>query len=159
MSKPKSWLGALGGGRTVLHARTTIGLLATVALLLVGCHAATSLSPGAAVPAVRGTVEFTASSTSAGPAALHTQALMSEVASASTVSLIDPTTGNTVASSVTDASGSFILTFSNFNPSNGSAYTLEAVKGLSVGQAPNRPGAAAVRIRTLLFWNNGWQSL
>ncbi|MBI6546971.1 MAG: hypothetical protein HY692_09270, partial [Cyanobacteria bacterium NC_groundwater_1444_Ag_S-0.65um_54_12] len=43
--------------------------------------------------------------------AYHTAATLGEVANAATVSLIDADTGNTVASSVTDASGSFLLTF------------------------------------------------
>lgn len=89
----------------------------------------------------------------------NAQATLTEVANAATVSLIDAVNGNTVGSSVTDASGSFVLTFKAFNPVSGAPYTLEAVKGLAVGGSPNRAGAAALRVRTLLFWNSGWQSL
>lgn len=88
----------------------------------------------------------------------HPQALMSEVTTSATVSLIDAATGNTVASTLTDASGAFVLTFADFSPADGSSYVLEAVKGLSVGGSANRAGTAAVRLRTYLFWNSGWQS-
>ncbi len=132
------------------------GLAAVV--LLAGCPAPlvpkTTLadSPTAqGAYTVRGTVSF--------QPRYQTQATLGEVANAATVSLIDAVTGNTVSSSVTDASGSFVLTFTNFTPIDGKPYVLEAVKGLSVGGQPNRVGAGVVRIRTLLFWNGGWQSL
>lgn len=85
-------------------------------------------------------------------------ATFSEVTIGATVSLIDPATGNTVASSLTDGTGAFVLTFNGFTPTSGAAYVLEAVKGLSSGGSPNRAGSAAARLRTFLFWNNGWQS-
>jgi sugar lactone lactonase YvrE len=91
--------------------------------------------------------------------ARHTQAALSEVGNGASVSLIDATTGNTISSTVTDASGSFILTFTGFNPTPNAPYVLEAIKGLSVGGASNRAGAKAASIRSLLFYNGGWQSL
>lgn len=131
------------------------GLSLSLALGVGGC-----LAPAPPVPAARtmsalpltGSVTFDA-------AGRLTQAEMSELGNAATVSLIDATSGNTLGSSVTDASGNFVLTFDTLIPSNGSTYVLEAVKGLSVGGNPNRAGASAVRVRTLLMWENGWKSL
>ena len=86
------------------------------------------------------------------------QVVMADLAKGATVSLIDLASGNTVASSISDASGQFVLTFENFTPTPGVGYILEAVKGLSLGSAPNHPGLPAVRVRTVLVWNGGWQS-
>lgn len=119
------------------------------ALVLIGCQAAPSTSPRPLV--LHGTVSF--------ETGRHAQATMGEVTQSATVTLIDASTGNTLGSSVTDASGAFTLTFTGFSPSSGASYYLEALKGLSVGGAANRAGASAARLRTLLFWNSGWQSL
>ncbi len=141
-------------------------------LVLAGC-AALPPSPGQAGLEMRGHVSFAVNSpdrptlagtsqdrpTLTGTSPYRVLALLAEVANAATVSLIEAQGGNTVASSVTDERGGFVLTFQNFTPVSGAPYTLEAVKGLAVGGKPNRPGAAAVRVRSLLFWNGGWQSL
>jgi len=89
----------------------------------------------------------------------QTQATITEIASGATVSLIDATTGNTVASTVTQASGNFTLSIPGFNPVTGQPYFLEAVKGLSAGGSQNRTGAAAARVRTLVLRNGSWTSL
>lgn len=100
-------------------------------------------------------------------ASFKTQATMTEVASASTVSLIQAEAsgsipaGTTRASTVTDASGSFTLSFgSGFVPDPTLSYYVEAVKGLSAGGLPNRAGASIARIRTVVAWNgSGWLTL
>jgi len=128
-------------------------------LAMAGCTSACHAVGGARVPAIApqtlptlaGQVRFDRSRT--------VQAALTDVANAASVALIDGVAGNTVSSTVSDASGSFQLTFSNFTPTLGYPYVLEAVKGLPVGGAPNRVGAAAARLRTLVFWNGSWQSL
>lgn len=92
------------------------------------------------------------------PGLLRVQTTPGEVANAATVALIDALTGNTIGSSVTDENGNFTIVLGT-DPAPGVAYLLEAIKGLSVGGKPNRPGAPAIRIRTYLYWNGGWQSL
>ncbi len=88
------------------------------------------------------------------------QATTTEVAQAATVSLIDPATGNTVTTTLTRPDGSFSLTFARWTPTADRPYLLEALKGLSVGGSPNRAGASAARIRTLISKVNGsWTSL
>lgn len=106
--------------------------------------------PAQGVPPVVGQVSFDAPQ--------RVQATFPEVTTEAIVSLIDAGTGNTLGSSITNSSGGFVLTFNGFTPSNGTAYILEAVKGLSVGGSPNRAGAPAVRLRSYLYWNAGWQS-
>jgi hypothetical protein len=139
-------------GRNVTHRATRWLGLGGAAIALTACTAGRpALAPTAIVPSLSGHVSF--------EPPRHTQATMTEVANAATVSLVDAVGGTTVSSSVTDSAGNFVLTFSNLTPPPGAVYVLEAVKGLSAGSGPNRAGAAAVRIRTLLFWNNGWQSL
>ncbi len=148
------------------------GLVAASALALTSCNFprwpvpsapadSSQRDPGQSQPQhgpIRGVVSW-ASSKTLSPTSFRLQAGLTEVANAATVSLIEAQGGNTVASSVTDERGGFVLTFQNFTPVSGAPYTLEAVKGLAVGGKPNRPGAAAVRVRSLLFWNGGWQSL
>jgi len=137
--------------------------LAASSLWLVGCAGPLAVHPPALtsgpsvagvvleVPPVRGRIQLAGER--------KTQALFSEVAANATVSLIDPVTGNTVSSSITDGSGNFVLTFSGFTPTAGHAYVIEAVKGLSVGGSQNRVGASLVRVRSILVYNAGWQSL
>jgi hypothetical protein len=88
-------------------------------------------------------------------------ALITDVAFGATISLIDSTTGQTMATTVTSAGGSFQLTFSNgFRPLANRTYYLEAVKRLPVGGTANRAGAGLARVRTLVFWNGGqWNTL
>lgn len=127
-------------------------LLTALSLGLGGCLGAPAAPPpqGGDTTALRGTVSFEGTR--------QAQATMGEVANQATVSLIDASTGNTVASSITDAAGAFVFVFDRFTPAGGGVYVLEAVKGLSVGGNPNRAATSAVRIRTFLFWNAGWQS-
>ena len=89
----------------------------------------------------------------------RTQATLVEIATGATVSLIDSTTGNSVASTVTRPDGTFTLTIPGFNPITGQPYYLEAVKGLSAGGNPNRAGSAIARVRTLVLRNGSWTSL
>ncbi|MEB3187898.1 MAG: IPT/TIG domain-containing protein [bacterium] len=134
--------------------------LVAVALTLValfGCQLPASnprITPAArpAATTVQGRVTF------APEPGRRVQVALADLARGATVSLIDLATGNTVASSISDASGQFVLTFQDFSPQAGAGYILEAVKGLSLGTSPNHPGLPAVRVRTVLVWNGGWQS-
>lgn len=84
-----------------------------------------------------------------------------------TVSLIDVTTGATVSTGKTDASGNFTILDDNvnptFNPASGSLYVLEAMKGLARGTAspPNAAGAVAARMRTVVRYDGAaaWSSI
>jgi sugar lactone lactonase YvrE len=90
----------------------------------------------------------------------RTQATIGQIGTGATVSLIDTGTNNTVATTLTDASGNFILTFAtSFRPVPGRVYYLEAVKGLLSGGQANMAGVDAARIRTLIQYQNGWISL
>lgn len=83
------------------------------------------------------------------------QADIAEVATAATVSLIDPVASETKATSLTDSQGRFQLSFRGATLSN-QVYYLEAVKGLS----SNAVGRDAVRVRTLIQRQNAsWTSL
>lgn len=119
-----------------------------VLLLLAACMPAGLVPSGEEeVPPIVGTVTFPR---------YQVQATISEVASASTVTLIDATTNVSQGATVTDASGSFSLTFSNrFRPITNRTYYLEAMKGLS----NNLAGRDAARVRTVLQFNAGWRSL
>ncbi len=99
----------------------------------------------AVVSPIRGRVDF-------GPPSRQVQATMTEIQNACTVSLIDTSTGYTVATTLTDSSGTFQLNFpAGWSPTPGTVYYLEAIKGLSSGTSfPNRVGAEAVRVRTLV---------
>lgn len=129
-----------------------IALLALFSLLLLaGCPRPSLFAPDTTpTDSLEGRVDF-------GGRAV--QANVGEVANASTVSLIDASSNVTVASSVTTASGSFKLSFSGFKPSATASYFIEAVKGLSAGGASNRVGAPVARVRTLIYWRQGWVSL
>lgn len=85
------------------------------------------------------------------------QATIGDVASASTVTLIDATTNVAQANTLTDASGSFSLSFSQsrFKPVANRTYYLEATKGLD----NNLAGRDSARIRTLVHYNVGWRSI
>ncbi|MBI6546921.1 MAG: hypothetical protein HY692_09015 [Cyanobacteria bacterium NC_groundwater_1444_Ag_S-0.65um_54_12] len=142
-----------------------VALVATIALLA-GCSAPKLSLPGvgadvAAPAAIRqapplvGRVDFGAGATS------QIQAALSEVAYAATVSLIDTNTGYTQATTVTDSIGRFVLSFSGgYVPISDKIYYLEAIKGLKAGtELPNRTGAVAARVRTLIRYHGGWQSI
>lgn len=83
-----------------------------------------------------------------------------DVAPGSPVSLVDPGTGFTLASALTDPNGGFLLTFSDgFVPSN-QPYILEAAKGLKDSVGPNAPGASVARVRTFVRSMGGtWKGL
>ncbi|MEB3300196.1 MAG: NHL repeat-containing protein [Candidatus Sericytochromatia bacterium] len=117
-----------------------------------------AVGTSASAPALSGKVEL-----SAFAAPRQTQASIGqEIAIRATVSLIEATTGFTVATTLTEANGTFLLTFANgFTPAKGTLYYLEAVKGLKTGTTlPNRVGADIVRIRTLAkFEDPFWVSI
>ncbi|HEY9854841.1 MAG TPA: IPT/TIG domain-containing protein, partial [Stenomitos sp.] len=84
------------------------------------------------------------------------QASSTEVAQGATVSLIDPVSGNTFATTLTQPDGSFSLSLRTWTPIPNRPYLLEAFKGLS----SNAAGASAARIRTLVSkGDTGWTSL
>ncbi|MBI6546179.1 MAG: hypothetical protein HY692_05255, partial [Cyanobacteria bacterium NC_groundwater_1444_Ag_S-0.65um_54_12] len=66
-----------------------------------------------------------------------------EIASAATVALIDPASGQTVATTLTSPTGAFSLALPSWRPQDDKPYLLEAVKGMAAGGNPNRAGAAA----------------
>lgn len=122
-----------------------------LALTLVGCPWPGQAPEGAStVPGdttLAGTVQWDAR---------LVQATMSEVASASTVSLISTATGETAATTVTDGQGRFRLTFpTTFSPDPAVSYYLEAVKGLG----SNQPGRNVARVRTIAKYASGWTTL
>lgn len=104
------------------------------------------------VPAIHGRVLFPGEAA----APYSVQATISEVANAATVVLIDTASNLTKGSTVTDASGSFQLKFSNnFRPAASASYYLEAFRGLG----NNSVGKDAARIRTIMRYDGGWQSI
>lgn len=141
------------------------GLVILLLLLVTACPRIPFLSQApvrmsgpmavAGVPALRGVAVFPV-------AKRQTQAALSEIGTAATVALIDTTTNYTLGTTVSSDNGQFILNFSNsFRPVANTVYYLEAVKGLQAGtNLPNRVGAAAARVRTLVsFQNNQWVSI
>ncbi|MEB3186576.1 MAG: hypothetical protein VKP72_03965 [bacterium] len=138
-----------GSGQIAARRRPVHALTAWLGLssLLTGCiTAATSPS------AFSGRVVFPV-------AARSTQATVIDVGQAATVSVIDPVSSKTVATSLTSADGSFAFSFRTGAPVPG-VYLLEAVKGLS----GNRAGMDAARLRTVIRRNPSgspteWQSL
>lgn len=120
-------------------------------VLALGCDAGPAGPMGPIeTPPLAGDVAFPA------PDGRGTQALLGEVANLSTVSLINATLNRTDGTTVTTASGSFLLSFAKtFKPSATDSYYLEAIKGLN----SNLPGHNAARLRTLVRFDGGWQSL
>ncbi|HEY9899574.1 MAG TPA: IPT/TIG domain-containing protein [Pantanalinema sp.] len=116
-----------------------------LALVVTGCAPAGVTPP--LVPELAGRVDF---------GGRKVQADIEEVALAATVSLIDTDSNVTVATTLTDTSGKFVLTFgSRFRP-GGKVYYLEASKGLS----SNLAGHDAVRLRTMARYQpGGWVTL
>lgn len=85
----------------------------------------------------------------------RTQADIGEVATAATVSLIDPGQNQTRGTSLTDAVGRFSLSFKGLSLGD-QVYYLEAVKGLN----SNAVGKDAVRVRTFIQKKGSvWTSL
>ncbi|MBO9541251.1 IPT/TIG domain-containing protein [bacterium] len=122
-------------------------LTISTGLVLCGLLAACA-SPGVSPEAL--TLEGRVSS---GGGGRQVAATMETIASGATVSLIDPDTGNTLATTLTTPSGSFHLKFSNdFRPTQG-PYVLEAIKG-------GKAGSTVTRVRTLVSrQSDGWRSL
>ncbi len=126
-------------------------------LLLCACTRVPDLKADiAAVRPLAGRIEHF----SIGAGARAGQALITDVANGATVSLIETEGGKTLASAVSSADGKFDVAFGNgFVPQAGKPYYLEAVKGLPAGGEPNRAGAAAARLRTLVMFRGSWESL
>jgi hypothetical protein len=83
------------------------------------------------------------------------QASFQDVAEMATVSLIEPASGQTRTTTLTDAQGRFSLSFGGITLPD-QFYYLEAVKGLD----SHRVGSDAARVRTLLKREKGqWSSL
>lgn len=73
-----------------------------------------------------------------------------------TISLIDYSSGATVATSLTDGLGAFTIVTGTYVPPVGNYYLIEASKGLG-GQLPGNYG---VRMRSIVQWNgSGWISI
>ncbi len=137
--------------------------LLAVGALLGGCLHPLTL----AKPPAMGATQFNGDATLTGRIAAEggrrVQAvdIAADIAPGATVSLIDVTTQYTVGSTVTLADGSFVLRFgASFKPDPSKAYYLEAIKGIKGSNSQyNQAGAEAVRLRTVLFWRDGWVSL
>lgn len=83
------------------------------------------------------------------------QATIGDVATAATVSLIDPRDNRTRATALTDSKGAFNLPV-NLIPAPGTVYFLEGVKGLG----NNAVGKDALRVRTLIQFKDGqWSGI
>ncbi len=134
--------------------RRLLALLLTGTLLaLAACTKLPSLST------LGSTVTALGSDVLTGTVHLSTQATATDVSSGATVSLIDTSDGHSVAATVTKPDGTFSLDIKGWKYQSNTPYVLEAVKGLPAGGTPNRVGAAAARLRTLLRYNGGWGSL
>lgn len=84
------------------------------------------------------------------------QANMADVAVSATVALINTGTNQTIHTALTNAAGEFVLDFADGYVADPTAvYYLEAVKGLG----ENQPGHEAVRVRTIVRYQDGWTSL
>lgn len=76
-----------------------------------------------------------------------TQATLTDIVAAATVSLIDTANNKTIATGLTDPSGNFSINpDKNFNPKAGEVFVLEAVKGLRSNSAQ----ADIARVRTIV---------
>lgn len=89
--------------------------------------------------------------------AYQVQATIGEIASASTVTLIDSVTNVSISNTLTDASGSFSLNFTKntHKPVSNRTYFLEAAKGLE----NNLAGRDSARVRTMVNFDGGWRSI
>lgn len=124
--------------------RNTWQMVGLLALFLQACAV-----PGPKGPfELRGAVAFGSTR--------HIQAASQEIGTAATVSLIDPSTSRTIATTLTQPDRSFTLTIAGFTPQP-KTYFLEAIKGLN----SNAAGFDAARLRTLVRWSetHGWQAL
>lgn len=127
--------------------------LTILLLALTGCPRLGALVPDTSLVTAAGRTSLS------GQVRFRAQATSAEIAKGATVSLIDTSDGRSVASTVTKADGTFSLSIANWSPQADTPYALEAVRGLPSGGAPNRVGAAAARLRTLIRFNSGWASL
>lgn len=138
-----------------------LGLLAAIGLLAGCLQPLSAIRPAPTVEATRGAgTEIHGRVALDGP---RTQAVSvrDDIAPGATVSLIDTQTQYTVGATITKPTGEFVLTFgAGFRPDAARAYYLEAVKGIKGPNAAyNQAGAEAVRLRTVLFYRDGWVSL
>ncbi|MBM3267210.1 MAG: hypothetical protein FJZ01_06115 [Candidatus Sericytochromatia bacterium] len=95
---------------------------------------------------------------SALPSGWAVSASLGDVLAAAAVSLIDPATGNTIKTALTNGTGAFSLSGfeSTFAPATGALYYLEAAKGLG----GHVVGRNAARLRTLVRWTGtAWASI
>lgn len=140
-------------------------LLLCLVLLLAGCRLPALMPTLGAAPSATSESPTAPLSGWVGGTAFNTQATLTQIGYGATVSFIDPTTGNTVATAISDASGSFVINFGRtFVPVDGQAYYLEALKGIKgPNEQYNQAGADAVRLRTMVFYQaaapTGWKSL
>ncbi|MNX73500.1 hypothetical protein D3C86_1049010 [compost metagenome] len=127
--------------------RRLVACLST-SLLLAACSTPV-VSPEAPVtPPLVGTIE--------GASERRTQATLGDIANGATISIIEPASGNTVATTLTAPDGSFRFNFKNEFKPGGKPYFLEAMKGLRANSA----GAPLIRLRTLITYKSGrWLSL
>lgn len=142
--------------------RFVAGWMIVYALLTMGCsvpNSSTLTHSETSVPTpIVGRVAFESDRTA--------QATFDDIANGASVNLIEESTGNTVAGSTTDASGSFILNFSTKNFLSGYVvprdvlYILEARRGMALEGENHRAGADTARVRTIVRWDGvKWLSL
>ncbi len=162
-------------GRVLLRRGAALALTAALAIS-VGCAgmkgasapAAALGEPGVgpgidvagatAIAPIQGQVRFDGRSEDKGYAVQAT--ISDDVAAGATVSLIDPATGFTLAGTVTDGAGNFMLNFAGRFIPGDQPYILEAVKGLKDAAGYNAPGSAVVRVRTFARYAGGtWKGL
>lgn len=126
-------------------------VLLCLLLLLSGCSLPGATSP--TLPPLTGRIEPFVQRGIAATSIL-------DVAQGATISLIEPATGLTLATTVSQPDGRFTLNFGTAFLPGSSPYFLEVVKGIAQGGNPNRAGAPAIRLRTLIaFQGTGWNSL
>lgn len=124
-----------------------VGGRAAWAILSAGLMVACALPGQGSDPLLKGVVDF--------GSLRRVQTTPQDIGTAATVSLIDPNTSRTIATTLTQPNRTFSLTIPGFSPQV-KTYILEAVKGLN----SNVAGHDAARLRTLVRWTGGgWQAL
>ncbi len=122
------------------------------ALLLAACvsptgRPAVTARVAGGFPAIVGHIEFEGR---------QAQATTADVAVGATISYLDSTRDTAIATTLSDATGAFALTFGAYVPVVNRVYILEAVKGLGT----NAVGKNAARLRTFIrFDGTAWQSI
>ncbi|MBO9542246.1 hypothetical protein J7643_16780 [bacterium] len=120
----------------------------TASLLLAACSAPVVSPEAPATPPLAGVVE--------GASERQAQATLGDIANGATISIIEPASGNTVATTLTTPDGGFRFNFKNEFKPGSKPYFLEAMKGLRANSA----GAPLIRLRTLITYRSGrWLSL